>query len=212
METARNLAVSLDSSSSYTRANRRGRSHDSRRCTTPHIHNYKLIFIFKQVVEHTPSLPSDQLVSVTQYHPGNKIGPPLAVGRMALPSDEIREDGKKGKAVFVLHTWKDSLWELGGGGDVPEVRGTAEGGGTEMEGKEQVDQGAQDARSSGGTDVTALVEGEAPPEASVSTLSPQSKHALEFLPQQTPNVVFARQRSDLNPAYLPSPINIHDPF
>ena len=41
---------------------------------------------------------------------------------MALASDEIKEDGKKGKAVYILHTWKDYLWELGGGGDVPEVR------------------------------------------------------------------------------------------
>ena len=108
---------------------------------------------------------------------------------MALPSDEIKEDGKKGKAVFVLHTWKDSLWELGGGEDVPEVRDTAEGGGMEMEGKEQVDQSAQDASPGRGAEVTALAESEISPVASVSTLSPQSKHALELLPQQTPNDV-----------------------
>lgn len=59
-------------------------------------------------------------MSITQYHPG-KIGPPLAVGRMALPSDELK-DGKKGKAVLVLHTWKDCLWDLGSGCDVPEAR------------------------------------------------------------------------------------------
>lgn len=49
------------------------------------------------------------------------LSPPLAVGRMALPSDRLREEGaKKGKAVFVYHTWKDHLWEMGSKGDVPE--------------------------------------------------------------------------------------------
>lgn len=49
------------------------------------------------------------------------LSPPLAVGRMAIPSDYLREEGaEKGKAVYVYHTWKDHLWEMGSKGDVPE--------------------------------------------------------------------------------------------
>jgi translation initiation factor 2D len=39
---------------------------------------------------------------------------------MALPSDQLRAGGReKGKAVHVIHTWKDYLWEMGSKGDVP---------------------------------------------------------------------------------------------
>ena len=48
------------------------------------------------------------------------VSPPLVVGRMALPSVEIRSAGKKGKAVLVIHTWKDHLWDMGSKQDVPE--------------------------------------------------------------------------------------------
>jgi translation initiation factor 2D len=47
---------------------------------------------------------------------------PLAVGRMALPSDQLKVDGKeKGKAVHIIHTWKDHLWDMGSKGDIPEA-------------------------------------------------------------------------------------------
>ena len=39
---------------------------------------------------------------------------------MALPSDEMRRTGKKGKAVLVIHTWKDHLWDMGSKPDIPE--------------------------------------------------------------------------------------------
>ncbi|OSD03739.1 eukaryotic translation initiation factor SUI1 family protein [Trametes coccinea BRFM310] len=78
------------------------------------------------VIQHSPNLVPDQLVSVTQYHRG-AIGPPLAVGRMAVSSDTLRsaeERDIKGKAVYVLHTWKDALWEMGSSkkADVPAPR------------------------------------------------------------------------------------------
>ncbi|KAH9887063.1 eukaryotic translation initiation factor SUI1 family protein [Cubamyces lactineus] len=78
------------------------------------------------VVQHSPNLAPDQLVAVTQYHRG-AIGPPLAVGRMAVSSDTLRsaeETDVKGKAVYVLHTWKDALWEMGTSkkADVPAPR------------------------------------------------------------------------------------------
>lgn len=42
------------------------------------------------------------------------LSPPLAVGRMALPSDRLEIGGKeKGKAVHIIHTWKDHLWDMG---------------------------------------------------------------------------------------------------
>ncbi|KAI0696389.1 eukaryotic translation initiation factor SUI1 family protein [Cerioporus squamosus] len=67
------------------------------------------------VIQHSPSLVPDQLVSITQYH-RDALGPPLAVGQMAVSSDTLRsaeETDVKGKAVYVLHTWKDALWEMG---------------------------------------------------------------------------------------------------
>ncbi|KAI8968732.1 eukaryotic translation initiation factor SUI1 family protein [Trametes punicea] len=71
--------------------------------------------MIRGVIQHSPDLVPDQLVAVTQYHRG-AIGPPIAVGRMAVSSDTLRsaEEGDvKGKAVYILHTWKDALWELG---------------------------------------------------------------------------------------------------
>src|SRR6266542_2455471 len=58
---------------------------------------------------------------------GPALSPPLAVGWMALPSDQLKTVGKKGKAVLVIHTWKDRLWEMGSKGDMPEdtILGTA---------------------------------------------------------------------------------------
>ncbi|KAI0742631.1 eukaryotic translation initiation factor SUI1 family protein [Daedaleopsis nitida] len=67
------------------------------------------------VVQHSTPLSPDQLVSITQYHRGG-LGPPIAVGRMAVSSDTLRsteDTDVKGKAVYVLHTWKDALWDMG---------------------------------------------------------------------------------------------------
>ena len=45
----------------------------------------------------------------------------MAVGRMLLPSHAV-EGGKKGKAVTLLHAWKDQLWVMGGEGRPPRPR------------------------------------------------------------------------------------------
>lgn len=69
----------------------------------------------KEVVQHSPPLTPDQLVSITQYRRG-AFGPPIAVGWMAVSSDALHsaeEKDIKGKAVYVIHTWKDALWEMG---------------------------------------------------------------------------------------------------
>ena len=41
-----------------------------------------------------------------------RVGPALAVGRMVIPSDLV-EGGTKGKALTLLHAWKDLLREMG---------------------------------------------------------------------------------------------------
>jgi translation initiation factor 2D len=38
---------------------------------------------------------------------------------MAVHGQEINDDSK-GKAVHILHTWQDHLWEMGAGGDPPQ--------------------------------------------------------------------------------------------
>ncbi|KZT05270.1 eukaryotic translation initiation factor SUI1 family protein [Laetiporus sulphureus 93-53] len=83
------------------------------------------------VVQYPTSLVPDQLVSITQYHTG-KLGFPIAVGRMAVSMETLQraEDANvKGKAVYVLHTWRDALWETGTekAADVPEPRMLGDG-------------------------------------------------------------------------------------
>lgn len=40
---------------------------------------------------------------------------------MSLPGDQVRGTGK-GKAVNILHTWKDHLWEMGRKEDPPSPK------------------------------------------------------------------------------------------
>ncbi|KAK7055104.1 eukaryotic translation initiation factor SUI1 family protein [Favolaschia claudopus] len=75
------------------------------------------------VIHYPPSsLEEGQLVSISQYSHGENptLSFPLAVGRMALASDNIRNGQEKGKAVYILHTWKDHLWDMGRKTDIPE--------------------------------------------------------------------------------------------
>ncbi|KAF9512452.1 hypothetical protein BS47DRAFT_1464083 [Hydnum rufescens UP504] len=62
-----------------------------------------------------PLIPENGLVAVAE---ANSLIP-LAVGRMALPSPDIKRDGK-GRAVRILHTWKDTLWEIGSKPEPPD--------------------------------------------------------------------------------------------
>ena len=79
----------------------------------------------RRLVVHCPTgLQEGQLVSIRRYSKidgKHALSPPLAVGKLALPSDSLRGAAKteKGKAVLVLHTWKDHLWELGSKLDIP---------------------------------------------------------------------------------------------
>ena len=78
----------------------------------------------KSVIHCPPSLGENQLVSIRQYIKTDDkptISPPVAVGRMALPGDQIRKAAQgKGKAVHIFHTWKDYLWDMGSKKDIPE--------------------------------------------------------------------------------------------
>ncbi len=64
--------------------------------------------------------PAGAIVGVAQFVRDAR-GPPLAVGRMAVNADKIDNGVTKGKAVVVLHTWKDHLWTLGSKGEVPNA-------------------------------------------------------------------------------------------
>ncbi|KAI6038681.1 hypothetical protein EDC04DRAFT_3018170 [Pisolithus marmoratus] len=53
-----------------------------------------------------------QLVAIAQYITDSTRGPPLAVGRLAADLDKLKAGGK-GKAVHLLHSWKDYLFTMG---------------------------------------------------------------------------------------------------
>ncbi|KAI0830089.1 eukaryotic translation initiation factor SUI1 family protein [Trametes gibbosa] len=148
------------------------------------------------VVQHSPTLSLDQLVSVTQYRHG-AIGPPLAVGRMAVSSDTLRsaeEADIKGKAVYVWHTWKDALWEMGTSkkADVPSPREiqvpheetSGEGDGQDPDAAAQPgpNDGARSTGSEPGSTVAEQSGAEADPEAQSNTstakLTPEDVSSL----------------------------------
>ncbi|KAK0481372.1 eukaryotic translation initiation factor SUI1 family protein [Armillaria novae-zelandiae] len=68
------------------------------------------------VIYHSSSLAEGQLVAVV---PVRAAG--WSVGRMAVSSDQLKEGGKeKGKAAFIIHAWKDHLWDMGSKGDLAD--------------------------------------------------------------------------------------------
>ena len=85
-----------------------------------------LTTIKSKVVTHPQDLKVDQLVSISQYERGTRLGPPLAVGRMVVDSTALELDGAKGKAVKIIHTFKDKLWEMGDKSDPPELEESEE--------------------------------------------------------------------------------------
>jgi len=87
---------------------------------------HRCYFLTDISFQPSASLSVGQLVCITQdYAPTangiSRAGPALAVGRMAIPSD-LMEGGAKGKALTLLHTWKDKLWEMGGEEKPPRPR------------------------------------------------------------------------------------------
>ena len=133
------------------------------------------------MVQHPPSLSVGQLVCVTQYYPAvdgtPQIGPALAVGYMALTSGQIEGSGK-GKAVNIVHMWKDHLWQMGGKEDppAPQVLELKQKAGSEV---------GDESYPSGGLDAPAETKSESPgdgpsqpQDASPTTLSKEEKNPL----------------------------------
>ncbi|KZT25056.1 hypothetical protein NEOLEDRAFT_1093490 [Neolentinus lepideus HHB14362 ss-1] len=74
------------------------------------------------VVSWPSPLAPNELVSISKYlRPEHKRSPPFAVGRTEAGVDHVKlgEEGAKGKAVIVWHAWKDGLWNIGSGGEMP---------------------------------------------------------------------------------------------
>ncbi|KAG7452039.1 eukaryotic translation initiation factor SUI1 family protein [Guyanagaster necrorhizus] len=76
------------------------------------------------VIYHSSSLAEGQLVAVCQFERRDNVptmSAPLAIGRMAVSSDQLQEGGKeKGKAALIIHAWKDHLWDMGSKRDLAE--------------------------------------------------------------------------------------------
>ena len=64
--------------------------------------------------------PAGSIVGVAHFVRDAR-GPPLAAGHMAVDADQIDNGATKGKAVVVLHAWKDHLWILGFKGELPDA-------------------------------------------------------------------------------------------
>ncbi|PPQ97911.1 hypothetical protein CVT26_002997, partial [Gymnopilus dilepis] len=69
------------------------------------------------IIHCPPSLPKDALVAIRQY--SRKPQPQASSGSDSLPSLPVLSPPLAGKAVLVLHTWKDCLWDMGRKGDGP---------------------------------------------------------------------------------------------
>jgi translation initiation factor 2D len=119
--------------------------------------------------EDLPAIPQHGLVSIAQRH-GNIV----AVGKMALDSQEIKA-AAKGKAVVVIHTYKDALWRMGSKSDPkPSVPLSVEEQTEPHEAANESAPGSPDASSP-------VVEGSAMEPATPSTpeVSTQGEHILE---------------------------------
>jgi len=92
-------------------------------------------------VQAPADAPSGTLVGVAQFVRDAR-GPPLAVGRMAVDADKIDHGVTKGKAVIVLHTWKDHLWAIGSKGEPPEAVSLSAAGGEGTDADYDKDAGA----------------------------------------------------------------------
>lgn len=83
-------------------------------------HQLHLPIPFLSEINFKPSasILAGKLVCIAhEYEPTasgkSRVGPALAVARMIYPSEAVKM-GKKGKALTLLHAWKDQLWVKGG--------------------------------------------------------------------------------------------------
>ncbi|KAI0789203.1 eukaryotic translation initiation factor SUI1 family protein [Abortiporus biennis] len=145
------------------------------------------------VVQHISPLSPNQLVSVTQYYPGMKVGAQIAVGKMAVSSEVLKEssgrwesggEDLRGKAVFVLHTWKDWLWDMGPSKkmDLPEPR--------DLSANQAVneDQVVEDDVEIASQDGTKKTNDETPPSATVEGKAEEAEQQEEETNKVNPEV------------------------
>ncbi|KAI5999986.1 hypothetical protein EDD15DRAFT_2236013 [Pisolithus albus] len=73
-------------------------------------------------IPQSQTMAPPQLVAIAQYIKDSQTtrGPPLAVGHLAADLGRLKAGGK-GKAVHLLHSWKDCLFNVGSKIDPPEV-------------------------------------------------------------------------------------------
>ncbi|KAF9449080.1 hypothetical protein P691DRAFT_668180 [Macrolepiota fuliginosa MF-IS2] len=176
------------------------------------------------VITHTPAkLAQNQLVAIhhlssTKNADGNLtrvVSPPLAVGRMAVSSEDLKvksEADEKGKAVLVLHTWKDHLWEMGQKGDVPPdvplALGAASQAASEEGSGEDGSEGQDGVNQGEGGDEDQEDQGEHGPATEDADLTPK----IAYTPQEITDLLtkslihtIATQLSSLTHASFPIP-------
>ena len=124
------------------------------------------------------------LVGVAQFTRDAR-GPPLAVGHLAIDAKKINRSVTKGKAVIVLHTWKDHLWAIGSKIEPPEAVSSAVNGqdtagvGDEKDGGATADGGGEVADAPPGegqepvADQTVDVKDDGPAAGAEETLTPE---------------------------------------
>lgn len=99
---------------------------------------------------------------------------PLAVGRMAVHAEELQES-TKGKAVHILHTFGDNLWDMGCKSEPPESFDTALVSGLVDEAG--VASGSARGERDNNEELSNIAEAKPPPEDLPSETSPQGWHS-----------------------------------
>jgi len=125
--------------------------------------------------ESTP-IPKGKLVCITQDYEHTaggtpRVSPALAVARMALPSHMV-EGGTRGRALTLLHAWKDQLWVIGGKANPPGLLDGSSNG-EDINDKEWTDKKAEAATSTQakGTSNEVTPKGLSPEEVSAALRS-----------------------------------------
>jgi len=150
------------------------------------------------VVTWMRGLKQNQVVSITEYRKQD-LSCPVAVGRMAIDSDQINDD-TKGKAVYTLHVDGDELWAMGSKATVPPLPIQASKS-TEEGAPAQADAGhSQDSDTAGVEQQVAQLNLESPTGAS------QAEQSKELAPEEVTRILrssLIQAIKDLPPGILP---------
>ncbi|KAH7908853.1 hypothetical protein BJ138DRAFT_1115485 [Hygrophoropsis aurantiaca] len=158
------------------------------------------------VVQHMPALVQAQLVTVTQYtRDHNSVGPPLAVGRMAVNGAALSQEGAKGKAVNILHTWKDNLFEMGKKSDPPEAIIITENPQVSSEEHGSRENGDEDEPKGGIPEATSSTSQDAPAESLEPSGPPLSKEEVSSILHSSLLQAIRTSLSSVSPSAYPIP-------